>query len=33
MWEREEWEVETREGTVLRLQRTASGWTVEGVLD
>ncbi len=33
MWEREEWEVETREGTVLRLQRTASGWTVEGVME
>lgn len=33
MWEREEWEVETRDGSVLRLQRTVAGWTVEGVGD
>jgi len=25
--------VETRDGSVLRLQRTAAGWTVEGVGD
>ena len=32
-WEREEWEVETQDGKVLRLNRDAAGWIVEGVLD
>jgi protein ImuB len=32
-WQREEWEAETENGFVLRLNRGSHGWTVEGVVD
>lgn len=32
-WERDEWDVQTRDGKVLRLVRRTDGWFVEGVLD
>ncbi len=32
-WSREEWEVETTDGTALRLSHTATGWNVTDVLD
>jgi protein ImuB len=32
-WERDEWDVLTRDGKVLRLVRTPEGWRVEGILD
>ncbi len=32
-WQREEWDVQTRDGQVLRLVRVADDWFVEGVLD
>jgi protein ImuB len=32
-WERDEWDVLTRDGKVLRLTRTPEGWQVEGILD
>jgi protein ImuB len=32
-WERDEWDVVTRDGKVLRLVRQADGWFVEGILD
>ena len=32
-WAREEWDVQTRDGKVLRLVRQAEGWQVQGILD
>jgi protein ImuB len=32
-WERDEWDVVTRDGKVLRLVRQQEGWFVEGILD
>lgn len=32
-WQRDEWDVETRSGTVLRLSQRPEGWFVAGVLD
>jgi protein ImuB len=32
-WQREEWDVETSDGTVVRLNQDSNGWQVEGILD
>jgi protein ImuB len=32
-WQREEWDVATRDGWMLRLCRQSDGWAVEGLLD
>ena len=32
-WSREDWDVETTDGTAVRLSRTAAGWRVTDVLD
>lgn len=33
VWSRDEWDVATRDGKVLRLVKRPEGWFVEGVLD
>jgi nucleotidyltransferase/DNA polymerase involved in DNA repair len=32
-WERDEWDVQTRDGKVLRLVHRTDGWFVEGIMD